>query len=63
MGFSTPKTPFNLADFLSQKGTPQRSRKPVWNRRPARSTEDDTVVESADEPAELAVEAEPKAQD
>lgn len=35
MGFSTPKTPFDLAAFLSQKGKPQYARKPAWNRRPA----------------------------
>ena len=34
MGFSTPKTPFNLADFLSQKGAPRTSRKPSWKRSP-----------------------------
>ncbi len=32
MGISTPKTPFNLAEFLSQKATPGQRRKPAWNR-------------------------------
>ena len=35
MGYSTPKTPFDLTEFLSQKGKPQSGRKPAWNRRPA----------------------------
>ena len=40
MGFSTPKTPFNLADFLSQKGAPRTSRKPNWKRAPQAQAED-----------------------
>jgi hypothetical protein len=63
MGFSTPKTPFNLADFLSQKGTPRSSRKPAWSRRPARSANDDSMVETAADPSDLPTEAEPKPQD
>lgn len=46
MGFSTPKTPFNLAEFLSQKGSPRSMRKPTWKRRPAVETsmaEDDAM--------------------
>lgn len=35
MGFSTPKTPFNLAEFLSQKGTPRRAHRPRFGRKPA----------------------------
>ena len=35
MGYSTPKRPFDLTEFLSQKGKPQHVRKPAWNRRPA----------------------------
>lgn len=35
MGYSTPKTPFNLAEFLSQKSAPRSYRKPVWGRKPA----------------------------
>jgi hypothetical protein len=35
MGYSTPKTPFNLAEFLSQTGKPKSMRKSTWNRRPA----------------------------
>jgi hypothetical protein len=31
MGYSTPKAPFDLADFLSQKAKPG-SRKPRWRR-------------------------------
>lgn len=30
MGFSTPKTPFNLADFLSEKGQPRPKRRQTW---------------------------------
>jgi hypothetical protein len=37
MGFSTPKTPFNLAEFLSEKAPPRSSRKPSWKRSMARS--------------------------
>ncbi|MEN9410412.1 MAG: hypothetical protein RL216_2386 [Pseudomonadota bacterium] len=32
MGISTPKPPFNLAEFLSQKATPGSRRRPAWNR-------------------------------
>lgn len=32
MGISTPKPPFNLAEFLSQKAPPASRRKPAWNR-------------------------------
>jgi hypothetical protein len=35
MGYSTPKTPFDLTEFLSQTGKPKFVRKSVWNRRPA----------------------------
>ena len=35
MGYSTPKTPFDLAEFLSQKAAPRSYRKPVWGRKPA----------------------------
>lgn len=34
MGYSTPKTPFDLTAFLNQEGRPQFARKPAWNRRP-----------------------------
>lgn len=44
MGVSTPKTPFNLAEFLSQKAPPGSRRKPAWNRpRSAAPTEDDAT--------------------
>ena len=36
MGFSTPKPKFDLAEFLSQKGTP-RSRRPSWKRAPGKA--------------------------
>ena len=51
MGFSTPKTPFNLSEFLSQKGTPRNSRKPNWKRAPQAplpEVEDTEVIESAE---------------
>lgn len=35
MGYSTPKKPFDLTEFLNQKGKPPFARKPAWNRRPA----------------------------
>jgi hypothetical protein len=35
MGYSSPKKPFDLTEFLSQPGKPPFSRKPSWNRRPA----------------------------
>jgi hypothetical protein len=35
MGYSSPKKPFDLTEFLSQKSKPPFSRKPSWNRRPA----------------------------
>jgi hypothetical protein len=51
MGFSTPKTPFNLSEFLSQKGTPRNSRKPNWKRAPQAplpEVEETEVIESAE---------------
>lgn len=51
MGFSTPKTPFNLSEFLSQKGTPRNARKPNWKRAPQAplpEVEDTEVIESAE---------------
>ncbi|MDW4551762.1 hypothetical protein R5H32_20795 [Defluviimonas sp. D31] len=32
MGYSVPKPPLNLAEFLSQKGTPYHVRKPRWKK-------------------------------
>lgn len=46
MGYSTPKTPFDLTEFLSQTGKPKFVRKSVWNRRPAATPKaPDTPVE------------------
>lgn len=51
MGVSTPKTPFNLAEFLSQKAPPGSRRKPAWNRpRAAAPTTDDAGVTEAEDP-------------
>jgi hypothetical protein len=36
MGFSTPKPKFDLAEFLSQKGT-VKARRPDWKRSSARA--------------------------
>jgi len=49
MGISTPKPPFDLAAFLSQKATPGSRRKPAWNRPRsaapvAEETEDETPL-------------------
>lgn len=33
MGYSTPKKPLDLTEFLSQKGKPRSARRPSWNRR------------------------------
>lgn len=33
MGYSTPKKPFDLGEFLSQKGSVRSGRKPTWQRR------------------------------
>lgn len=52
MGFSTPKTPFNLAEFLSQKGSPRNSRKPMWKRR--------SLVQEEESPAEAATVEKPE---
>lgn len=63
MGFSTPKTPFNLSEFLSQKGTPRNSRKPNWKRAPqaplpeAEETEETEVIETAEAEATESPEA------
>jgi len=35
MGYSTPKTPFDLTEFLGQKATSKSYRRPVWGRKPA----------------------------
>lgn len=52
MGFSSPKKPFDLTEFLSQKGKPPFSRKPNWNRRPAATPDTtDAQVEQAAAPA------------
>ncbi|MBU9696861.1 hypothetical protein GU927_003265 [Rhodobacteraceae bacterium HSP-20] len=47
MGISTPKPPFNLAEFLAQPAPPRARRKPTWTRpAPAPETlEDDTPAE------------------
>lgn len=50
MGFSTPKPPFNLAQFLSEKGTPRSSRKPQWKRRTPTSASESEV--SSDDQSE-----------
>lgn len=50
MGISTPKTPFNLAEFLSQKAPPGSRRKPAWNRpRAAAPANDETTETEAEE--------------
>ena len=50
MGFSTPKKPFNLAEFLSQKGT-GRSRRTTWKRQSSATLEDeDQKTEAAPTP-------------
>ena len=33
MGYSTPKKPFDLGAFLSEKATVRSGRKPTWQRR------------------------------
>lgn len=53
MGYSSPKKPFDLSEFLSQKGKPPFSRKANWNRRPAAAPKAaDAQVEKAVAPAE-----------
>lgn len=51
MGFSTPKKPFDLKDFLSQKGVPRSNRRPNWKRAPSTPTEE-TQTESNPAPAD-----------
>ncbi|MCL7466765.1 hypothetical protein [Phaeovulum sp. NW3] len=51
MGYSTPKKPLNLVEFLSQKGKPRSVRKPAWNMRPG------TAKPPCDKPEEAAVAA------
>lgn len=55
MGFSTPKPPFNLAQFLSEKGTPRSSRKPQWKRRTPTSASESEV--SSDDQSDAAAES------
>jgi hypothetical protein len=49
MGISTPKKPFNLAEFLAVKAKPQAMRRNPRYRAP--SLRDDDQTESAAEPA------------
>ena len=46
MGISTPKPPFNLAEFLAQPAPAAARRKPAWNRprspAPVEEVEEDT---------------------
>ena len=50
MGYSTSKPPFDLTEFLGQKGKPKFVRKPVWNRRPAETPKEaDTLDAQATE--------------
>lgn len=46
MGYSTPKTPFDLTKFLDQKAAPRSYRKPVWARKSfvKLSVENDTSI-------------------
>lgn len=49
MGFSTPKPKFDLAAFLSEKGS-VKSRRPDWRRSPAKpaaSAPDDSATDAA----------------
>ena len=50
MGMTTPKTPFNLAEFLATPATIKIRKKPKWSR----------LAEAPEKPAE---QAEPEAQD
>lgn len=60
MGFSSPKKPLDLADFLSRKGTPRRSRYAFSSRtvsEPEQVDDDETaaisdVTSSGDDSAE-----------
>jgi hypothetical protein len=47
MGYSTPKTPFDLTKFLDQKAAPRSYRKPVWARKSfvKLSAENDTSLD------------------
>lgn len=45
MGISTPKPPFNLAEFLSQKGKPNTGRRNSW-KRPTASEDYDSENQS-----------------
>ena len=47
MGFSSPKKPLDLADFLSRKGTPRRSRYTYSSRavsEPEQADDDDSAA-------------------
>jgi hypothetical protein len=55
MGYSTPKKPFDLGEFLSQKGSVRSGRKPTWQRRaPAVPDEPADVEEDTDAPVAAA---------
>jgi hypothetical protein len=56
MGFSTPKEPFDMKDFLSKKGIPKPSRygrSPARPMQPSKSDADDVVetVEPTETPS------------
>lgn len=58
MGVSTPKTPFNLAEFLSQKAPPGSRRKPAWNRPRAAAPATDEATETEAEDSRSATKEE-----
>ena len=58
MGVSTPKTPFNLAEFLSQKAPPGSRRKPAWNRPRAAAPANDEATETESEDSRSATKEE-----
>ena len=41
MGISTPKPPFNLAEFLATPATVKQRKRPTWTHRPAATAEVD----------------------
>ena len=51
MGYSNPKKPFDLKDFLSKKGTPRRN---PWKPRPPTAPAQKTAAPEPETPPEAA---------
>lgn len=49
MGISTPKPPFNLAEFLAEKAPPRAKARPTWSRRFPRAEVESPAADPTEE--------------